>query len=797
MFRLNSRLRTRYVAFVSAVLSLSMACGGQDSGPTMISETTQEPGLESSTSLLAIGSPQLVSFRPRRAQRGDTVTLSGFRFDDVETLELGIPDDPLALPVGEGFSIIDSRTIEFVVPDGASTGQIQITDQDGNSDISVLPLKIEPSSPAGEFDIIFEDASLKEVEGFIRGGASNDANGNGLLEIGLIGDYSGLKIPRILLGRNLIDVVISGDPQGTGTSVATFGPGANLVPPLTLQARDYDLTLSDIDLDNQRSTAQVETCIDANIPSGLLTLVNVDCSVADTVLGSDERKSAGVLFGKGSLLLQNSSFQIQGSNQSTIVSFDQARSSPNIGLINSNIQLVTPGGTEGGFGSAFFFVTPGVTTLSITAFEGNAFTGTGTSFVIRDDQGTGLSQDTLDLLLAISGNDFGQIPSSINNLTGSVYIGIQAAIDAFPEDGFFPDPIVIVGEGSFLDEDTIRGLTTSRTSTGFNDGRGKLFLDVEGLTISSINGNSAISGANILADNVTLGGDPSVQQDGGFDIVGTGLGPNVGFAVPYQVAVGDCDDTNTTVNNTLINANTFTVNSGDEAFVSIQICDLSASTQIRDNLLAGYTIAGVHIVSASPNSTSIGENQFSEAVGLGDPLPAAIVDRQTQPNGANLPFGLGNNSRGAIFGNTFFEDPATSQIIYLRDGGQDNLIESEPFEFPPLNGVGVEIQGEGAILQSFFNNQIEPTPNGVTVCGRFELVGWADFLGPQIFLLPGDPAFGTSNPIRLVFTNFWDGSDDANGTVSPFETNIQAFTDQFDPLCEILGTGDGVGLQFN
>jgi len=251
-----------------------------------------------------------------------------------------------------------------------------------------------PVPPSG-FDVIFDADELSAVVAsslvestslinddvtdpvteFIARGAAGDANNNGILEIGLVGDYSGLLIPSIPNSSDVIDVFISGDTNGDGEPEATFGPtldddvaGAPSLDPLTVRGEDYNLTIASVEISNGRSTLDAEVCIDADIPSGSLTLLDVDCNVDDND-ASGLRKSVGVRFANGGLLIQNSTFSIQGSNSSAIVSFEGSGSSPAFGTVNSVHNLSAPGIAGFDFGAAFLFVSPEISDLSITAFD--------------------------------------------------------------------------------------------------------------------------------------------------------------------------------------------------------------------------------------------------------------------------------------------------------------------------------------------------------------------------------------------------------------------------------------------
>jgi hypothetical protein len=185
-------------------------------------------------------------------------------------------------------------------------------------------------------------------------------------------------------------------------------------------------------------------------------------------------------------------------------------------------------------------------------------------------------------------------------------------------------------------------------------------------------------------------------------------------------------------------------------YVSVQVCDFSQA-EVYKNLLRGFTVAGVHVVSAEPNTVTIRENRFEPSIGS-PTFIAAIVDRQTQAPGTLAPF-----ATASVTGNTFNLPPQGTLAVYARPS-----VDLTPTSAGALGG-------EGTILKAFFNNTITPTPiPGFAVCGRQESLAGA----------PGN------------LLNFLDSTP----TLVPFTSSV--FGAVADALCSAVGFGPGVSLQF-
>jgi len=312
-----------------------------------------------------------------------------------------------------------------------------------------------------------------------------------------------------------------------------------------------------------------------------------------------------------------------------------------------------------------------------------------------------------------------------NSNTSNIYLSINRAI----AEAAGPNQTVTAGPGDFVPEGEIL-----------------LRADRPGLTLNSIDGTSTVSSVKILAADATLGG----TEGNGFRITGTSPDPDAaGPATAYQVAIGECDLANLTTRNVKVSFNDFTRPTQSDAYVSVQVCDFSQA-EVYKNLLRGFTVAGVHVVSAEPNTVTIRENRFEPSIGS-PTFIAAIVDRQTQAPGTLAPF-----ATASVTGNTFNLPPQGTLAVYARPG-----VDLTPTAAGALGG-------EGTILKAFFNNTITPTPiPGFAVCGRQESLAGA----------PGN------------LLNFLDSPQPA-----PFTSTV--FGGVSDALCSAVGFGPGASLQF-
>jgi hypothetical protein len=340
-------------------------------------------------------------------------------------------------------------------------------------------------------------------------------------------------------------------------------------------------------------------------------------------------------------------------------------------------------------------------------------------YAIRDERGRGLNAvERRDIVARSTGLVF-------NSSTSNIYLSITRAI----AEAAGPNQTVTAGPGDFVDEGEI-----------------VLPADRPGLTLNSVDGTSTLQSVKILAADATLGG----TEGNGFRITGISPDPDAGGpATPYQVAIGECDLSNLTTRKVEVSFNDFTRPAQADSYVSVQVCDFSQA-EVYKNLLRGFTVAGVHVVSAEPNAVTIRENRFEPSIGS-PTFIAAIVDRQTQAPGTLAPF-----ATASVTGNTFNLPPQGTLAVYARPS----------VDLTPTSAG--DLGGEGTILKAFFNNTITPTPiPGFAVCGRQESLAGA----------PGN------------LLNFLDSTP-----LAPFTSTV--FGVASDALCSAVGFGPGASLQF-
>jgi hypothetical protein len=531
--------------------------------------------------------------------------------------------------------------------------------------------------------------------------------------------------------------------------------GAETGAPVQVTSNAAGVVLENFSILNTRSLAAIEYGINAEDATEV-TVTGVDIVLSPTVTTPASR---GVAIGFGSsaagvtsknLTVTRSNLFVAGAANSAGIRIAGDNAGINLRVETNNIFLGYDAASNGvrpelinlvpqvpqgvGAGSAGIFIEPAVTGLSLVTFAGNDITPrtrTANVYAIRDERGSGLNAvERRDIVARNRDLVF-------NSNTSNVYLSITRAIAEVAG----PNPTVTAGPGSFVDEGEIL-----------------LPTDRPGLTLNSIDGTSTVSSVKILAADATLGG----TEGNGFRITGISRDPITGIprdpdaagpAEPYQVAIGECDLANLTTRNVEVSFNDFTRPTQAQSYVSVQVCDFSQA-EVYKNLLRGFTVAGVHVVSAEPNTVTIRENRFEPSIGSPGFI-AAIVDRQTQAPGTLAPF-----ATASVTGNTFNLPPQGTLAVYARPGV--NLT-------PTAAGA---LGGEGTILKAFFNNTITPTPiPGFAVCGRQESLAGA----------PGN------------LLNFVDSPQQPQ-QLAPFTSTV--FGVASDALCSAVGFGPGASLQF-
>ncbi|MFS8902188.1 hypothetical protein NW845_12595 [Synechococcus sp. H60.2] len=542
-------------------------------------------------------------------------------------------------------------------------------------------------------------------------------------------------------GQNIVinrsNVTVRGATGNVGDAIVV---GAATGAPVQVTNNASGVVLENFSILNTRSLEPIEYGINAEGATEV-TVTGVDIVLFPTATPPASR---GVAIGFGSaaagttsknLTVTRSNLFVAGAGSSAGIRIAGDNAGINLRVETNNIflgygavpniptQLINPAAQDVGAGSAAIFIEPAVTGLSLT-FTGNTITPTAAAanvYAIRDDRGSGLSAaERRAIVAAGSGLAF-------NSNTSNVYLSLTRAI----AEAAGPNPTVTAGPGSFTAEGEI-----------------VIPADKPGLTLNSLDGTSTLRNVKILANDATLGG----TEGNGFRITGTrGSDPDAGGpAVDYQVGIGECDLANQGARNVEVSFNDFARPTQADTYVSVQVCDFSQA-DIYKNLLRGYTVAGVHVVSAEPATVTIRENRFEASINS-PVFIADIVDRQTQASGNLSPF-----AKASVTGNVFNQPPQGTGAIYARPSV--NLTPTE----------AAELGGEGTILQAFFNNTITPTPvPGVTVCGRVESLAGA--------------------PGNLV--NFLDSSP----TLVPFTSSV--FNVVSDALCSAVGFGPGASLQF-
>lgn len=539
---------------------------------------------------------------------------------------------------------------------------------------------------------------------------------------------------NIVINRS--NVTVRGATGLVGDAVVV---GAETGAPVQVTSNAAGVVLENFSILNTRSLAAIEYGINAEDATEV-TVTGVDIVLFPTVTTPASR---GVAIGFGSaavgvtsknLTVTRSNLFVAGAANSAGIRIAGDNAGINLRVETNNIflgydaapdvvetQLIKLGPQNVGAGSAAIFIEPAVTGLSLVTFAGNAIRATAANvYAIRDERGSGLNAAERRAIVAASTGFV------FNSNTSNVYLSITRAIAEVAG----PNPTVTAGPGSFVDEGEI-----------------VLPADRPGLTLNSVDGTSTVRSVKILAADATLGG----TEGNGFRIAGiSSTDPDAaGPAAPYQVAIGECDLANLTTRNVKVSFNDFTRPTQADSYVSVQVCDFSQA-EVYKNLLRGFTVAGVHVVSAEPNTVTIRENRFEPSIGS-PTFIAAIVDRQTQAPGTLAPF-----ATASVTGNTFNLPPQGTLAVYARPG-----VDLTPTAAGALGG-------EGTILKAFFNNTITPTPiPGFAVCGRQESLAGA----------PGN------------LLNFLDSTPTA-----PFTSTV--FGGVSDALCSAVGFGPGASLQF-
>ncbi|MFS8810149.1 hypothetical protein NW814_06410 [Synechococcus sp. R65.1] len=547
----------------------------------------------------------------------------------------------------------------------------------------------------------------------------------------------GVYRQNIVINRS--NVTVRGATGLVGDAIVV---GAESGAPVQVTSNASGVVLENFSILNTRSLEPIEYGINAEGATEV-TVTGVDIVLFPTVTTPASR---GVAIGFGSaaagitsknLTVTRSNLFVAGGAGSAGIRIAGDNAGINLSVSTNNIFLGYTAAPDGvttqlinfvpqdvGAGSAAIFIEPAVTGLSLVAFAGNDIrTTTANVYAIRDERGSGLNAaERRDIVARNTRLVF-------NSNTSNIYLSINRAI----AEAAGPNQTVTAGPGSF-------------------EGEGEILLpaDRPGLTLNSIDGTSTVRSVKILAADATLGG----TEGNGFRITGISLDPDDGGpATPYQVAIGECGLANLTTRNVKVSFNDFTRPTQAQSYVSVQVCDFSQA-EVYGNRLRGFTVAGVHVVSAEPNAVTIRENLFEPSIGS-PTFIAAIVDRQTQAPGTLAPF-----ATASVRGNTFNLPPQGTLAVYARPG-----VDLTP------TAAG-DLGGEGTILKAFFNNTITPTPiPGFVVCGRQESLAGA----------PGN------------LLNFVDRLD-RDTPPAPFTSTV--FGVASDALCSAVGFGPGASLQF-
>lgn len=96
---------------------------GLTSGSQTITITS--PGGTTTTTFSVSLAPVITSFTPLSAKVGDEVTVTGLRFTNIQAVTLG--------SINATYTAVDDKTLKFTVPDGATTGKINITTNEGSA----------------------------------------------------------------------------------------------------------------------------------------------------------------------------------------------------------------------------------------------------------------------------------------------------------------------------------------------------------------------------------------------------------------------------------------------------------------------------------------------------------------------------------------------------------------------------------------------------------------------------------------------------------------------------------------
>ncbi|MGY4590035.1 hypothetical protein ACVWXF_000676 [Thermostichus sp. MS-CIW-40] len=520
--------------------------------------------------------------------------------------------------------------------------------------------------------------------------------------------------------------------------------GADSGAPVQVTSNASGVVLENFSILNTRSLAPIEYGINAEGATEV-TITGVDIVLFPTVTTPASRGVA-ISFGSAAagatsknLTVTRSNLFVAGAADSAGIRIAGDNAGINLRVEANNIflgyaaapdgvqtQLINVVPQDVGAGSAAIFIERAVTGLSLVAVDDNiidSITPTANVYAIRDERGSGLNAVERRNIVA-RGTSL-----AFNSNTSNIYLSITRAI----AEAAGPNQTVTAGPGSFEDEGEI-----------------VLPADRPGLTLNSVDGTSRVQSVKILAADATLGG----TEGNGFRITGISPDPDaIGPAAPYQVAIGECDLANLTTRNVKVSFNDFTRPPTQVGpYVSVQVCDFSQA-EVYNNLLRGFTVAGVHVVSAEPNAVTIRENLFEPAIDS-PVFIAAIVDQQTQAPGTLAPF-----ATASVRGNIFRLPPQGTLAVYARPGVDLTPTAAE------------ELGGEGTILKAFFNNTITPTPiPGFAVCGRQESLAGA----------PGN------------LLNFVDSPQPLQ--LDPFASTV--FGEVSDALCAAVGFGPGASLQF-
>lgn len=242
--------------FEAKATSITVTVPEAEAGETELTVAT--PGGNASLPFEVLAkTPEIVGFSPAEAHEGDEITLDGFYFDDVQSVSVGGTE-------ATEFTVVNSSRITFIVPAGAFTGKVAVTnalgtaESEGNLNVLVtigFPVTVFSDALNGNWQKW--DGWGTDVQDLAN--EEHPESGSKAIKISWNSGYGGFQMhpvtpsPFLLDGATKIKLSVFGGPGSDGKQMAVYiknnGGVESTKVPITIDEGAYtvfEVTLSSL-----------------------------------------------------------------------------------------------------------------------------------------------------------------------------------------------------------------------------------------------------------------------------------------------------------------------------------------------------------------------------------------------------------------------------------------------------------------------------------------------------------------------------------------------------------------------